>query len=124
MNKNSHGAANGSERSRMTGARRSEQPAAGGDSASVDEIDFSPFLDYLKTENGHALAGRVIGLVEDFKKATLEKTTRHATLEKILQITIIVVVVGAASWLSYLDKFETSIGVLFGTLVGYFFGKR
>jgi hypothetical protein len=95
-----------------------------GDLPSADEIDFSPFLDYLKTEKGHELAGRVIGLVEDFKRSSLEKTTQHATLEKILQITIIVVVVGSASGLSYLDKFETSIGVLFGTLVGYFFGKR
>jgi hypothetical protein len=65
-----------------------------------------------------------LSVVEDVKKSTLEKTTSHAVFEKWLQAGIIFVVVVAASLLSYLGKFDTSLGVLFGTLVGYIFGKK
>lgn len=67
---------------------------------------------------------RVLAVVEDVKKYTLEKTTNHAAFEKWLQAGIIFVVIVAASILSYLGKFDTSLGVLFGTLVGYIFGKK
>ncbi len=87
-------------------------------------VDFSPLFEYLKTEQGHQLASRIVGIVEDVKKATLEKSSTHAIFEKWVQAAVIVVVVVAASVLSYFGKFETSIGVLFGTLVGYIFGKR
>lgn len=89
-----------------------------------ESIDFNPFLDYLQTDKGHELASRTIGIVEDIKKATLEKSSDHAKFEKWMQFGVIIVVVVAASLLSYFGKFETSIGVLFGTLVGYIFGKR
>jgi|SRR5450830_122701 len=91
----------------------------------VDEnIDFNPFLDYLQTDKGHELASRTIGIVEDVKKAALEKSSSHAIFEKWMQFGVVIVVVLAASILSYFGKFETSVGVLFGTLVGYIFGKR
>lgn len=48
----------------------------------------------------------------------------HAIFEKWLQGAIIVIVILATSALSYLGKFETSVGVLFGTLVGYIFGSK
>lgn len=92
------------------------------DTAAPSELQ--PVLNYLQTERGHDIASRILNIIEDVKKATLEKTTSHATFEKWLQALIVVVVVGAASTLSYLGKFDTSLGVLFGTLVGYIFGKK
>lgn len=87
-------------------------------------LDFNPFLDYIQTDKGHELASRTIGIIEDIKKATLENSSAHAIFEKWMQSGVIIVVIIAASLLSYFGKFETSIGVLFGTLVGYIFGKR
>lgn len=86
--------------------------------------DIQPFLNYLQSQQGHEIASRVLKIFEDVKKTTLEKTTSHAAFEKWLQALIVVVVVVAASVLSYLGKFDTSLGVLFGTLVGYIFGKK
>ena len=86
--------------------------------------DFQPLLNYLQSPQGHEIATRLLSVIEDVKKSTLEKTTSHAAFEKWLQAGIIFVVVIAASILSYLGKFDTSLGVLFGTLVGYIFGKK
>lgn len=89
-----------------------------------DEIDWQPLFVYLKSPQGHEIATRLLSVVEDVKKSTLEKTTNHAVFEKWLQAGIIIAVVLASSLLSYLGKFDTSLGVLFGTLVGYIFGKK
>lgn len=90
----------------------------------IEETDFRPLLTYLQSPQGHEIAARLLSVVEDVKKSTLEKTTSHAAFEKWLQAGIIFVVIVAASLLSYLGKFDTSLGVLFGTLVGYIFGKK
>ena len=90
----------------------------------IEETDFRPLFTYLQSPQGHEIATRLLSVVEDVKKSTLEKTTSHAVFEKWLQAGIIFVVVVAASLLSYLGKFDTSLGVLFGTLVGYIFGKK
>jgi hypothetical protein len=89
-----------------------------------EEWDVSPFFEYLKTPQGHEVTTRVLQVVEDIKKATLDKSASHAISERWLQGIIIVIVILATSILSYLGKFETSVGVLFGTLVGYIFGRR
>jgi hypothetical protein len=83
-----------------------------------------PILDYLQSPQGHEIAARMLTVIEDVKKSTLEKTTGHAAFEKWLQAGIIFIVVAASSILSFLGKFDTSLGVLFGTLVGYIFGKK
>lgn len=89
-----------------------------------DELDVSPLFEYLKTPQGHEVTTRIISIIEDVKKAALEKSASHAIFEKWLQGAIIVIVIIATSLLSYLGKFETSVGVLFGTLVGYIFGRK
>lgn len=89
-----------------------------------EEWDASPFFEYLKTQQGHEVTTRIISIIEDVKKAALEKSASHAIFEKWLQGAIIVIVIIATSILSYLGKFETSVGVLFGTLVGYIFGRK
>lgn len=89
-----------------------------------DEIDLSPVVEYLSTANGHEIASRILTIFEDVKKSTLERNASHAKFEKWLQVAIIVLVIGASTWLTVIDKFDSTIGVLFGTLVGYLFGKK
>lgn len=89
-----------------------------------DEIDLGPVVEYLSTKNGHEIASRILTIVEDVKKSTLERNASHAKFEKWLQVGIIVLVVGATTGLIYVDKFDSTVGLLFGTLVGYMFGKK
>lgn len=89
-----------------------------------DDIDISPLMEYLKTNQGHEVASRILTIFEDVKKATIENSTRHAKFEKWIQASIVLVVVLATSVLTYFQRFDASVGVLFGTLVGYLFGKR
>lgn len=86
--------------------------------------DLQTILGYLQSPQGHELTSRLLAVIEDIKKSTLEKNASHATFEKWLQAIIIIVVVTASSTLAYLGKFDASTGVLFGTLVGYIFGKK
>ncbi len=83
-----------------------------------------PFFEYLKSDKGHEILSRTIKIFEDIKIATLEKSTSHAKFEKWIQGLIVIIVIVATSILTYLGKFDSSIGVLFGTLVGYLFGKK
>lgn len=89
-----------------------------------EEASVEPFFEYLKSDKGHEIFKRVIAIIEDVKKATLDRTTDHAKFEKLLQVVIILVVVISTSLLTYFGKFDSSVGVLFGTLVGYLFGKK
>lgn len=86
--------------------------------------DLQTILGYLQSPQGHELTSRLLAVVEDIKKSTLEKNSSHAAFEKWLQAGIIFLVVSASSILAYIGKFDASLGVLFGTLVGYIFGKK
>ncbi len=89
-----------------------------------DEIDIGPFLAYLESDKGHELASRTLKIFEDIKKSALENSASHAKFEKWLQVGIVVLVILASSFLTYVGKFDSTVGVLFGTLVGYLFGKK
>jgi hypothetical protein len=108
----------------VAGQSRSQGQRVDDDEFEVESNDWEPFFDYLKSANGHEVTTRILKIVEDIKKAALDKSASHAIFEKWLQAIIIVIVIVATSTLSYLGKFETSVGVLFGTLVGYIFGRK
>ncbi len=101
-----------------------EDPKAQVPSSIEVNNDLQTILGYLQSPQGHELTSRLLTVVEDIKKSTLEKNSSHAAFEKWLQAGIIFLVVIASSILAYLGKFDTSLGVLFGTLVGYIFGKK
>jgi hypothetical protein len=97
--------------------------------------DVTPFFDYLRSGQGHELASRIVALVEGIKKATLDKNADisikqielariHRRNTQILQGLIIAGVILATSFLVYHGKFDSTVGVLFGTLIGYIFGRR
>ncbi|WP_338092247.1 hypothetical protein [Leptospira levettii] len=100
-----------------------------------EELAQIEFMDYLMSEPGHEIVKRIISLIEDIKKSTLDKnveltkinvTNNHKqrTFLIIQQTIVIVLVVIASIYLAVNDKFNPTIGILFGTLIGYFFGKK
>ena len=88
------------------------------------EVGFSPFIDYLQSPQGHEIASRVVGIIEDVKKATIDKNYSHAKFNRWMEAGVIVVVVGAVVGLSVVDKLNPTVGVLLGSVVGYFFGRN
>ena len=88
-----------------------------------DETYSGPFFDYLKSDNGHETISRLIKLGEDIKSDKLKKAKSYAILERWLQPSIVLIIILATSILTYVDKFDSTIGVLFGTLIGYIYGK-
>ena len=92
--------------------------------AENEELDPSPFLEYLQTERGHELAARVVGIVEGIQQATLATNSKHVIFELWFKVITVVLIVCAASFLTWVDKFTPTIGLLLGTLLGYVFGKK
>ena len=86
--------------------------------------DFAVFIEYLQSENGHQIASRIVGLIEDVKKAALDKNFSHAKFNRWMEAAVIIVVVGAVVGLSVIDKLNPTVGVLLGSVVGYFFGRN
>ena len=89
-----------------------------------DDIDTSPFFDYLQSSQGHEIAKSVIEIIQDFKKAALAQQAGSVKVEKYLQVGIVFAVILAVSVLSALGKLDANVGILFGTLVGYVFGRK
>lgn len=94
-----------------------------------------PFIEYLLTAQGHEIATRIINIFEDIKKATIDKSAKQAELNLelthrynrhllIQQYVVFVVGIIAASALIYFEKFNSTAGVFFGTVLGYFFGRK
>lgn len=96
-----------------------------------DDNNFIALLDYLHSAKGHEIAVKVLSLVESVKKLTLDKNAeqtdklhKNQYLNIWIQGIVIVIAVVAATALTYLGKFDTTIALFFGTLIGYFFGKK
>jgi hypothetical protein len=79
----------------------------------------SPWLDFLKTESGNKFGESVVNLINVMGQK-YHTTHKWDTVSKVGCIIIIVI---AASVLLYFGKFEPSVGVLFGTIIGYLYGK-
>ncbi|HKC64865.1 MAG TPA: hypothetical protein VKB86_14580 [Pyrinomonadaceae bacterium] len=97
---------------------------------------------YLQSEQGHEIASAIVKLVEGIKKSTLDKSAEQAKIDGelaklreeylhkvrqrllLLQIIVFIISIIATSILTYFGKFEPAIAVFFGTLVGYFFGRK
>ena len=105
-------------------AEENNKSAPDGQAVSDDEIDVSYFFEYLHSEKGHEVVSRVVTIVEDLKKAGLERASENHRFERLFQGGIVLAVIAASTFLTYQGKFDASLGVMFGTLVGYLFGKR
>jgi len=89
-----------------------------------EKIDFQQLFTYIGTEKGHEIISRTLAIFEDIKKAKLDKEEKHLRFATGYQIAIIILIILASSILTYFSKFDSTIGFLFGTLIGYLFGKK
>ncbi|HYS05525.1 MAG TPA: hypothetical protein VEW47_10070 [Candidatus Dormibacteraeota bacterium] len=100
-----------------------------------EPADWGEFFEYLRSDKGHELATRIVSLFEEIKKATLDRSAEQALVQErfepqhrrnslIVQAGTLGLTIVAASVLIYRGKFDSTAGVLFGTLVGYVFGRR
>ena len=83
-----------------------------------EEIDVSPFMDYLQSPQGHEIASRLVGIIEEVKKVTLDKNFSHAKFNRWMEAGVIVVVIGSVVLLSIMDKLNPTVGMLLGSVVG------
>ncbi len=97
---------------------------------------------YLQSEKGHEIAKSVLEIVKGIKHSTLDRNLeqdkvnaeqakqqtelihKHYRWVLISQNIVFALAIVAASILTYVGKFESPVAILFGTLVGYFFGKK
>lgn len=100
-------------------SRRSEN-----DDVGDDECVETTAFDYLQTHQGHEVAQRLMTIFEKLADAKVNRDAAAAKLERYIQVGIIVLVVAASTTLAIVDKFNATIGLLFGSLVGYVLGRR
>jgi len=97
---------------------------------------------YLQSEKGHEIAKQVLDLIKDIKRSTLDRNVeqdkanaeqarlREERLHRfygwvlVSQNIVFALTIVTASILTYMGKFDSTLAVLFGTLVGYFFGRK
>jgi hypothetical protein len=93
-------------------------------STAENGVNLSPLFVYLQSEQGHEMTSRVLQLIEGIKKTTLDKSLSQAKFNRWMEAGVILVVLVAVCALSYLDKLNPTVGVVLGSVVGYFFGKN
>jgi hypothetical protein len=91
--------------------------------ADEEPLEAATLFEYLRTSEAHEIAKRVVEIIDEPCKAKLAQDATVVRHEKWLQIAIVIAVVGASTILAVVERFTPTIGVLFGALVGYVFGK-
>jgi hypothetical protein len=113
-----------------------EQPMPNEDQDSQAEYGFlDAVIEYLDSEKGHDMASKSLQAFFDFKKTKLEN--HKAYVGKLLEVrsynnkftlvfhsVILFLAVITAAILTYCGKFDSTIGVFFGTILGYVFSKQ
>lgn len=92
-------------------------------SAERNRAVLEAMFKFMETEGGLGIATRLVGLAERIQSGTSKNASVRIWFEKWTQLAIIIGVITAASILAWNGKFDSTIGVLFGTLVGYVFGR-
>ena len=81
-------------------------------------------FDYLETSQGHEVAKRLLDILERLANAKTERDAVALRFDKYIQIAIVIGVLVASTTLAIADKFNTAMGLLLGSLVGYVFSRR
>jgi len=99
------------------------------------EVDYSPTLwDYLNSKNGHEIAQQVVAILAQIKNVTIDaiarerkenlefqkRVRREQWIVQLVVFTLSLILVGVLTWV---NKSDSAVAVLLGTLVGYFFGR-
>lgn len=82
------------------------------------------FWKYLESEQGNDIANRCLSIFESLQKIITEKNHTSGKHELHIKLAAVIAIVSAIITLSLLDKFDPSIGVVLGTIIGYLFSKK
>ena len=112
----------------MTDPEKIEHPELEGPEEECNE-DYEPsgtllLFEYLESDKGHEIVTRVLRIFEDLQKNTVDKSVERIKFDRYFQVSIILAVILATSILTWFGKFDSTVAVLFGAVVGYLFGKR
>jgi hypothetical protein len=115
------------------------------DQSGEEQVDPSASVlihNYLLSEKGNEIAQLVLDLFKGIKRSTLDRNVeqdkvtaeqnrlqlellhKHYGRVLTLQTLVFALAIIAATFLTYVGKFESPVAILFGTLVGYFFGRK
>jgi hypothetical protein len=109
-------------------------PEASETQGALEEVPYPPFLDFLQSKEGHELASRILSIIEDIKKATIETSAelhkrdseyghRIQRLWLCLQSAVFGTTIVVAALLAWHGKLDATVAALMGTLFGYFLGR-
>ncbi len=111
-----------------------ETPEVSEDQEEFEEVPYPPLLEYLQSKEGHELASRILSIIEDIKKATIESSAeshkrdseynhRIQRLWLRLQSAVFGTTIVVAALLAWHGKLDATVAALMGTLFGYFLGR-
>ena len=100
----------------------------------VEEAPYPPFLDFLQSKEGHELASRIVSIIEDVKKATIDSSAElhrrdsdyNHKIQRLwlcLQSAVFGTTIVMAALLAWHGKLDATVAALMGTLFGYFLGR-
>lgn len=109
-------------------------PEASESQQEFEEVPYPPLLDYLQTKEGHELASRILSIIEDIKKATIESSAElhkrdseyNHKIQRLwlcLQSVVFGTTIVVAALLAWHGKLDATVAALMGTLFGYFLGR-
>jgi hypothetical protein len=109
-------------------------PEASESQQEFEEVPYPPLLDYLQTKEGHELASRILSIIEDIKKATIESSAElhkrdseyNHKIQRLwlcLQSAVFGTTIVVAALLAWHGKLDATVAALMGTLFGYFLGR-
>lgn len=98
-------------------------------------LSSAPIIAYFASPQGHEVLTRILTILENLKRATIDTTVdqqkralefQHATWRFWMwaQIGLVLAAIGTAGILAWHGRLDGGIGTLIGTLVGYVFGKN
>lgn len=91
---------------------------------SFQESGWIRFIEYLQTPQGDGRLGQAIEIYKGSLASKHAANKADIILVRSIQAILLILVIVAATVLAYYDKFNPTISLLFGTVVGYFFGKK
>lgn len=88
----------------------------------------APVIHFLRTPEGAKLANRIVEAYTEGRKIKTYAENQVFKMQfrwySIVQTAVIVLAIGVATTLTIMGKFDTTISLFMGTVLGYIFGKK
>ena len=108
----------------MSTEEQQEEPGEFDEYEEEQPNGFVKFIEYLQTPQGDGRLAQAIDIYKQNSQRQLDALKVNAVALRATQLILIVSVIAAATFLSIEDKMTPTVSLLFGTVVGYFFGRK